>query len=126
MAAAGCGDDVFDLPVPAAGLALRLICPQDGCGRPASVVVRRLRITLRDDEPPAFAAAPAGGLVGAGPVHGLQTITFTATDRGGGVAAATLLVDGAPRAHVALGCHRPYTRPVPCPLRATGRLRLDT
>lgn len=125
-ARSGCGDDVFDLAVPAGGLDFRLRCPASGCGEPgATVVLRRLSIVLRDDAPPVLAGPPAGSLLGGGPVSGARGVTVTADDAGGGVATIALLVDGKARASRSL-CRPPFTRAVPCPLHARTTLRVDT
>ena len=127
-AATACGDDRFDLAVPPGRLDFRLECPAAGCAgdRDPVAVVRSARITLRDDSPPSVLAT-GGALLAGGRVAGRARVRFTATDAGGGVALAMLVVDGRVRArHHVGGCRAPYARAVPCPLRVTGTLTLDS
>ncbi len=97
-----------------------------------AVAVYAAWMTLRDLVPPVITAKPAGGLLDPTvPVEGLRVVRLTAEDRGGGLARATLLVDGvpllssAPDSFVAT-CADPYVAVVPCPLRSSFTLEADT
>lgn len=118
----GCGDGVFDLPVPADALDFRLACPQAGCGAGgATVVLQRLRIALRDDVAPVVSVVAPD----AGPLRRALVVTAVAADTGGGVAELELLVDGRQRAMRTL-CRPPFRRPVPCPRHVRAALALTT
>jgi 5-hydroxyisourate hydrolase-like protein (transthyretin family) len=91
----------------------------------------RAETTLLDDDWPAFPAAPAGSLLDGGTLSGVQRVSTIATDKGGGIAATSLEVDGQVVTRATLGdsagsCREPYTTRVPCPTTASGTLTLDT
>lgn len=97
----------------------------------AEATIWRAETTLLDDDWPAFPAAPAGSLLDGGTLAGVQRVSTIATDRGGGVAATSLEVDGQVVTRATLGdsagsCREPYTTRVPCPTTASGTLALDT
>ena len=125
-AASACGEGRYDLGVPAGGLDFRLSCPVDACGG-GRLSIEAVRISLTDPSPPQI----TGVMVPGGPLRGVQTVSYTAADTGGGVYEAALVVDGAerprrpaaPRDHT---CRRPFVAAVPCPLQARGTLPLDT
>jgi hypothetical protein len=105
-------------------------CPKT---KPAmDVVLHRADITLSDDLPPAFPTAPAGGLLDSSrTLTGQQSVSYQATDRGGGVASVGLEVDGRVVATSGVTdqpgtCKAPYTVSVPCPLATSGTLSFDT
>ena len=128
---ASCGDGIYDLGVPAGALDFRLACPGAGCGAGGRFSVEAVRIRLTDDDPPRLLAPPGGGLFGGGVLSGNGVATYSATDVGGGVFRAALVVDGAEQERRPVdgarpGCRIPFTRAAPCPPAASGRLRLDT
>jgi hypothetical protein len=96
------------------------------------VAIYSARISLRDREPPTFTTPPNGTLFeGVATLEGSRTASFTAEDRGGGLLAAAISVDGhlLNDQHLApddADCQPPYTAPVPCPLKSRGTLDLDT
>lgn len=88
-------------------------------------------VELKDDFAPQL-ATPTGPLVEPGRIlAGSQPVSVAATDRGGGVAEASLEVDGKVAVRQVVDsnngrCERPFTTPVPCKLSAGGTLSLDT
>jgi hypothetical protein len=110
-------------------------CTTDPCFGPepgASLVsVDNVAITLRDEEPPTFNAHPSGDLYASGPVDGERSVLVSASDVGGGVFTAALIVDGVERAAQVLdgnggACSKPFVRAAPCSNSVLGTLRLDT
>jgi hypothetical protein len=85
----------------------------------------RAAIVLQDDADPVFSTPPAGSLTAGGVLAGVQGVSYSATDAGGGVLRAEIEVD---RRTVAeeLVCARPYTAVVPCKPAASGSLSFDT
>lgn len=100
----------------------------DGGFAPSEPVARaRLwssAVYVEDDRAPALGHA-AGSLLSGVPVSGRASVTAPATDEGGGVASAALIVDGSERARVT-ACSEPYTLPAPCPGSLPVSLELDT
>lgn len=89
----------FPLPSSATQLALRQVCRAASCVGPVRTTIRALTATIDDPEPPTasdFAALPTTA-------HGSTILTFTAADRGSGLARAVLYVDATARA-TALSC----------------------
>jgi hypothetical protein len=130
-ASAPCGEGVYDLGAPPGGLDFRLSCPAPDCDGGGRVSLEAVRITLTDDVAPQLSGAPGGGLFASEPLSGEQEVTFAATDAGGGVYQAALVIDGTERPRHAIaagrpGCRTPFTRAAPCPQAASGTLRLDT
>jgi hypothetical protein len=136
LAAANRWDRTPPQPVTAIGLYLSCgystasepDCPK---AKPAiDVVMHRADITLSDDLAPTFAAAPSGGLLDTTrTLTGKQAVAYQATDKGGGVASASVEVDGRVATTVAVSsgtCKTPYTTAVPCPLTASGTINFDT
>jgi hypothetical protein len=126
-------------PVPVTGVALYVSCGESNSGTTAcpstsgvaaETWLHRADITLADDIKPSFSTAPAGELVDAtAPVSGVASVSVLATDKGGGVAQASVEVDGRIVATQAFGganCTQPYQYRVPCPLSASGTMSLDT
>lgn len=104
-------------------------CGQDPNGRePASFRLVASEITLQDTQAPVFASRPGGGLAQpSGPLNGEQFVTYSVTDKGGGIASATLEIDGQIVARQNPGeCAVPYVRTVPCKAAASGGLGFDT
>jgi hypothetical protein len=65
------------------------------------------------------------------PLEGEKTISFAATDRGGGIERVGIVVDGQSRLQRAADanaarCHRPFTALKPCPPASNATLALDT
>jgi hypothetical protein len=98
---------------------------------PGGFGVARARITLRDSQPPVL-GGPQGPLAKAGAVlEGVQAITVTASDEGGGVERLGVLVDGRSAMDETLerdapSCRTPYFKVVPCASSTTRTLAFDT
>jgi hypothetical protein len=103
-------------------------CPS---GSPAALYqLHRSDIRLVDNYEPVISAV-SGSLTSGAEVGGVQSVSFSASDRGGGVHEAWLVVDGVslPRATVDPNgglCARPWTAAQPCKPSASGTLSLDT
>ena len=116
------------------GLDLYIDCNPGPCaaGSQARVTVHRLDAILADRTDPAFTSTPSGDLLDSShPIAGRRSVSFAASDTGGGVYQATIEVDG--RAAVTQGvdsnggrCRRPFTTPTPCRGSAAGTISLDT
>ena len=130
-AASAVGHDGIDT----SGLALWIDCnpaPCGGDGARPRVALHRLDAVLADRSAPVFTSPPAGDLLDASrPVSGVRSVTYSATDTGGGLYQAALEVDG----KVVLTqlvddnggrCRLPFLAPVPCRTSATGKLSFDT
>src|SRR5262249_41194483 len=92
----------------ATGLVALLQCGgPHGCvpGGTATRARREPRVVLHDTFAPQVSAV-RGDLAGAGPLHGAPALSFSATDRGGGVYRAWAVVDGRLGAPVAIGDDR--------------------
>jgi hypothetical protein len=98
----------------------------------AAVWIYGAWLRLRDLAAPMLVDTPTGGLVdSSAPLQGHQVARITATDRGGGLDRAIVLVDGA-----AVGdarpdnatdtCREPYVVTVPCPLKGGFTIDIDT
>ncbi|WP_028061037.1 hypothetical protein [Candidatus Solirubrobacter pratensis] len=105
----------------------------DRCTGASSVSVYAARIELRDDIAPVISAV-SGTLLAGGPLKGTRSLSYGASDRGGGLLREQLLVDGWAVVDRAVnparcsgdGSGTPYTALVPCPLSASSTLALDT
>ena len=90
------------------------------------------RMTLLDSLPPTLEVQPHGALIDANePLAGVQSVSFIARDKGGGLARATLLVDDSPVVQLkpdlaTASCAEPYSAIVPCPPRSVFTVDLDT
>jgi hypothetical protein len=91
------------------------------------------RIGLTDPYRPELSRRPSGPLLdSSGPLEGEKSISFSATDRGGGIEKVGLTIDGALRLvrpaidPAASRCHRPFIALVPCPLGANTTIAFDT
>jgi hypothetical protein len=96
----------------------------------AWISVYAAQVRLQDALSPVIIEPPTGPLLTAGS-GGLQTVRLIAEDRGGGLASASLLIDGRPVASAAPDaaaptCAVPYVAPVPCPSRSPFHLDVDT
>lgn len=98
----------------------------------ATFTLYRADITLTDSNPPTLTEAPTGSLLTPrAQLTGVQSLTLSASDKGGGVYRAMLVVDGNVVTNQVLDtnggrCAEPFTVAVPCKLAATGTLSLDT
>ena len=120
-------------------LILRMECrsydgaPHDcGPADPAGTFgVARSRITLNDGMPPRL-STPEGPIMTDGAVvEGMQAITVTTEDSGGGVERIAVLVDGRPELvetveSEAPHCRRPFVNVVPCAPATKRTLAFDT
>jgi hypothetical protein len=119
-------------------LVAQIACYFDGAGRcePTSdhgwFRLYSSRVGLDDLHPPAL-GRPSGSLLATdAPLEGEESISFSATDRGGGIEKVGVAVDGAlvvQRAAidpVASRCRRPFVAVVPCPLARSTTLAFDT
>jgi len=92
----------------------------------AAVRVSRVDLALSDAKAPTIASGPSSAMFGAGgPVSGVQSITTTFKDAGGGVASTGVQVDGRTVSEVPVSsssCHAPYNKLVPCPLTVSTTL----
>lgn len=132
----GCPDlyGTFTFSGELAEAAFRLSCPSSGCaGAPASDIpelfITSARLTLRDDLSPVITVAPTIPTDRA--LAGTETFSFEATDRGGGVFEAELVVDGVSVKRSVVDengglCRPPFVRRVPCKLALAGAVSLDT
>lgn len=111
-------------------VALRVVCvvgpcPADGidlsAGFPAA------RVDLADNSDPKISAV-SGSLLGSFEIGSPHTITFTATDKGGGVKTMAFAIDNdTPQVEESGGaCTVPYSDLVPCPLSKTHTFGIDT
>jgi hypothetical protein len=106
-------------------------CGPDGAGHPR-VVVHRLDAVLADRQDPVFTGTPSGDLLDTQrPLTGVRSVSYSASDAGGGLYQATLLVDGAPAVTQVVDdnggrCREPFLYPVPCKNAASGTLSFDT
>jgi hypothetical protein len=106
-------------------------CPAQPIERAGRFTIYRAQIGLEDAFPPTFRSAPSGGLLdAAAPVGGKRAVWFDGVDRGGGLHAAEVVVDGVTVARSALGaeasCREPFRDPVPCPTAADGLIEVDS
>jgi len=99
------------------------------CSGPSSVGIYAARIDLRDDIAPVITGM-SGSLLAAGAVNGTRSLSYGATDRGGGLLREQLVVDGQPWIDRAVDPARctagTFTALVPCPLSVSSTLALDT
>ncbi len=97
---------------------------------PARAVLYRSRVTLEDVLPPAPPRL-SGDLVDGGATAERAALTVAGEDRGAGIEALSLAVDGRPWQTVragglASGCRAPYTTPAPCPASVEQPFEIDT
>jgi hypothetical protein len=86
-------------------------CDSEGVG----IDLYRSRVTIEDLTAPAAEAAAAGD----------DAVIVTGSDRGAGVAAVTLSLDGGPVQTLASGCAPPYTALSPCPAEVARAFAVD-
>jgi hypothetical protein len=105
--------------------------PAYPCDTPAEFRIYESRVGLLDEVAPIL-GAPKGTLVDTTQtLAGTRSLSFSATDRGGGIATVGLIVDGVeqvtqPSDPLSLRCRTPYTALVPCPLSVSVSIPLDT
>ena len=118
-------------------LDFQITCPETGCQAAtgftsASIQLYWLRIDLADLAPPELTAPPSTGLFSTGrALRGQEPVAFTATDKGGGVFTAALVVDDVERDRWVVdenagACLQPFVKRVPCKLTATSTHAFDT
>ena len=128
-------DYTWDAPLDQLQFNLACITPTSTCvaqggAAEATVDISRVVVQLRDTAAPQFSSSPAGTLLGAR-VTGVQSVNFAATDSGGGVYQAALLVDGVEQPRQIVDdnngwCRPPFAHQVPCKTSASGQLSFDT
>jgi hypothetical protein len=121
--------------IDTAGLSLWIDCNPGNCsgnGTQPKVTMHRLDAVLADRSDPVFTSPPSGDLLDTQqPLTGVRSVSFSASDAGGGLYRATLEVDGVPvRTQVVDSnggrCREPFLYSVPCKNTASGTLSLDT
>jgi hypothetical protein len=104
-------------------------CQALSASEAAAVRVSRVDLALSDTKAPTIASGPSSAMFGAGgPVSGVQSITTTFKDAGGGVAATGVQVDGQTVGEVPVSsssCRAPYRKLVPCPLTVSTTLQFN-
>ena len=98
---------------PLDALTLRVACHEQCLD--AQIDLYRAHVTITDALAPTATAATAGD----------DAVIVSAADRGGGVAAVTLSLDGGPSRTLASGCTAPYSALQPCPALADRAFALD-
>lgn len=93
-------------------------------------LMNNLTLAIRDVSVPSLANV-AGTLLSAATRARLRSLSFAASDTGGGVYRQRLVIDGAPQPAQTVdpnggACAKPFTRAVPCKTQASGSLSLDT
>jgi hypothetical protein len=105
---------------------------QPACGKEdyAQLLVFKTEVTLRDEMDPTITDGPRGDLVSGGELRGTHSLVVDATDEGGGLLDAQLIVDGKTVATASFdrtgGCREPFVQLVPCPTSGQAQLSLDT
>jgi hypothetical protein len=105
-------------------------CPA-GSG-PSLISIPRADFTLRDLADPTLTSTPSGDLIDTTqPLTGVRSVSFSASDQGGGVYQAILEVDGRAVTSTIIDangghCVPPFTGAVPCKPSAGGTLSYDT
>jgi hypothetical protein len=121
--------------IDTAGLSLWIDCnpgPCSGNGSQPQVVVHRLDAVLSDRLDPVLNGTPSGDLFDtARPLTGVRSVSYSASDAGGGLYQATLEVDGSPALSQVVDdnggrCREPFLYPVPCKTAASRTLSFDT
>ena len=104
-------------------------CQALSASEAAAVRVSRVDLALNDVKAPTIASGPSSAMFGAGgPVSGVQSITTTFKDAGGGVASTGVQVDGRTVSEVPVSsssCRAPYRKLVPCPLTVSTTLQFN-
>ncbi len=121
----------------AGGSDFELTCPGSGpcqgpSGNPGDLTIERIEIDLQDDSLPDIYQPPSGGLFSTDrPVSGVEPVDFKASDLGGGVYEAAILVDGVEKLRQVVAdnggdCAKPFVKRAPCPGDVAGSLAFDT
>ena len=104
-------------------------CQDLNVAEAASVRLSRADIALSDTKAPTIASGPSSAMFAAGaPVSGVQAISVSFRDAGGGIASAGVQVDGRTVSEVPVSnatCRKPYLRLVPCPLSLATTLQFN-
>ncbi|HEY1274830.1 MAG TPA: hypothetical protein VGF25_07960 [Thermoleophilaceae bacterium] len=100
-------------------------CPEGEDDASAWVAISAAEVDLDDASPPQLLQPLSGGVV-AGPtlVGAAGELRVAAADRGGGIRAVTVELDGTPLRTFTF-CTPPFTDPVPCPLTVDRALPVD-
>jgi hypothetical protein len=98
---------------------------------PAKLYIHRSSIRLEDASSPVISSAPSGTLVTDKALAGVEHVSLSASDRGGGVYRAMAEIDGKIVASQVLDsnggrCQPPFTFVRPCKESASGTLAVDT
>jgi len=109
-------------------------CPSNGCNRPSNprLSISRVEIDLNDPANPVISGVSAGGLFDTGRgLRGVEGVGFSASDAGGGVATASVVVDGVERDSRVVGdagggCRVPYQLQQPCAAEVSPSYGFDT
>jgi hypothetical protein len=121
--------------IDTAGLALWIDCNPNTCsgdGARPRVALHRLDAVLADRSDPVFTSGPAGDLLDTSrAVAGVRSVTYSASDVGGGLYQASLEVDGKTMLTQLVDdnggrCRLPFLAPVPCVSSTTSKLSFDT
>jgi hypothetical protein len=135
---AGCQDisGTYTSTTPASSAVFELACPDSGCvgsgGQAGSLWISAVAVALQDQAPPTLTTPPAGGLFNtSAPVGGTAPIAFSATDKGGGVYQAAVVVDGVEKLRQVVDanngdCKEPFVKRTPCKLSVNASLAFDT
>jgi hypothetical protein len=115
------------------GISLRINCSGGGnCSDGGGLGIHYVQITLSDAINPVIASA-SGSLLAGGALQGTKSISYGATDRGGGVYRAVLKLDGVTRTDKVIDSNggncagtSSFTQPVPCKLSVSDTIALDT
>lgn len=92
--------------------------------------LRDITFGLRDENIPTLSQV-AGSLRSSSAIDRIRTLTYAATDAGGGVFQQRLIIDGTPRAPEIVDpnggkCAKPFSARVPCQREVTASATLDT
>ena len=95
-------------------------------------MLHRLDAVFADRQDPVFTGTPSGDLLDTSqPLTGVRSVSYSASDAGGGLYQATLVVDGAAAVTQVVDdnggrCRAPFLSPVPCRNSASSTLSFDT
>lgn len=128
------GEYTADGPLTSADF--QVYCPDNpgcqGTSGTASIRLHSLAITLDDATPPQLTSPPSGGLFSTGrTLSGQEPVGVSATDDGGGVFTAAVVVDGVERDRWVVdenggACLQPFGKRVPCKLNVAASHPFDT
>lgn len=135
-ASTGCTNvsGTFSYVGPLTSVAPTLECPDSGCQgfSQGELWVDKIEVDLADSVSPTLTTPPAGGLFDtSAPVGGTAPIAFSATDKGGGVYQAAVVVDGVEKLRQVVDanngdCKEPFVKRTPCKLSVNASLAFDT